>query len=472
MFRDYVHLSLNGKLHKITGKFAFLPFSEYLRYEKGLTGTKVVCAEGDCGACSVMFQRVSNDDSKFQSLNTCICPGILLDSCHVISVEGLKVGEELSEVQDSIVRNFSAQCGFCTPGFVVSMANLFEQKTDVTKQNVKNYLTGNLCRCTGYSSIINAALDVDTKKIKPLNQKFNFSETTKTLQSESEKPIKINSQNKEFFAPITLKMATDYKTEHPEARIVSGSTDIGVQVNKGKEPGLRLMSLHLIRELYEIKEDDSWVQVGAKTSISSLQNFLPESDKFSEFLNIFASPQIKNTATLVGNVANGSPIADTTPYLLTADAEVFLLSSKGQRKVFLENFIKGYKNFDLNPDEFITHIRFKKIPPEAKIDLSKISQRRDLDISCVNSSFIFTVDNRIIQDAKIAFGGVGPKTLRLRDIEKGLIGETLSLESIEKTKSSIQKNITPISDARGSAEFRTEMCQNLFERFIHENFDL
>tara|TARA_B110001454_G_scaffold218991_1_gene249040 strand:- start:82652 stop:83839 length:1188 start_codon:yes stop_codon:yes gene_type:complete len=395
-----------------------------------------------------------------------------MDMSHIISVEGLEKNNQLSEVQDAMVKNFGGQCGFCTPGFVMALSSMFENTKNISEQKVKNYVTGNLCRCTGYQPIINAAMAVDTKKVAPLKSCYNYEKLTKDLEANQTIPIKITVGEKEFFAPTTLTQAAEYKKLHPKVRIFSGATDIGVQINKGKNPGINLMSLHLIPEMYALKQDADQVIVGARVNLTTLQKFLEgRSPKFAEFLNIFASPQIKNAATLVGNLANGSPIADTTPYLLTADAVVELFSPKGLRSVPLTDFIKGYKSFDLKDDEFITSIRFK-IPnsQSSKIGLFKVSQRRDLDISCVNSSFVFQTQNKKIEKAKIAYGGVGPKALRLFDVEKVLEGQEMTSALADQAKQMIAASITPISDLRGSSEFRSKICLDLFDRFVQENF--
>jgi xanthine dehydrogenase small subunit len=473
MFRDYIHLSINGKLQKISGKYAFLPLSDLLRYGLSLTGTKIVCAEGDCGACTVMFRRPQSDSKKFQSLNSCIATTFLLDGAHLITVEDIQQKDDLSEIQESMVRNFGGQCGFCTPGFVMSITNMYEQKSAPTEQNVKNYLTGNLCRCTGYTPIIQAALDVDVKKIKPLDEKHDFQKLATEIAPDLVKPIKIVFENKEFFAPTTLKEAAEYKNQNPTVRIFSGATDLGVQINKGKNPGQKMMSLHLINDLYELKIEDEWIKVGARVNLDRLQKFVEKlAPEFAQFLNIFASPQIKNTATLVGNLANGSPIADTTPYLLTADAQVNLLSVDGPRTLALNDFIKGYKSFDMKENEFITGTQFKAFKANTqKIGIYKISQRRDLDISAVNSSFVLELENKKIISARLAFGGVGPKAIRLSMLEKSLIGKSVNPSLIEETRKLIADNITPIADVRGSAEFRKLMAQDLFSKFAQEHLE-
>ncbi len=474
-FRDYVRITINGKAQTIRGEQAFLPFSSLLRYEFGLTGTKIVCSEGDCGACTVMYRRTldSNSSENFQSLNSCISTTFLMDMSHVISVEGLAQNNHLSEIQDSMVKNFGGQCGFCTPGFVMSITNMFENTKTITEQKIKNYLTGNLCRCTGYQPIINAAMAVDTNKISPLKKHYDYSSLSAVLYKDAVVPIKINVGEKEFFAPTTLEMAAEYKKANPQVRLFSGATDIGVQINKGKNPGIKLMSLHLITELYDLRLEGDQAVVGARVNLASLQKFLEgKSPKFAEFLNVFASPQIKNAATLVGNLANGSPIADTTPFLLTAEASVELVSTIGTRSVLLTDFIKGYKSFDLKEAEFISRIRFNVSADANKAALFKVSQRRDLDISCVNSSFLFRTKGTHIEKARISYGGVGPKAVRLFDVEKLLEGQNLDTALVDKAKKLISQSITPISDLRGSADFRSGLCLDLFDRFLKENFNV
>ena len=462
MSRDFFKLSINGKAYEFGERHAFLPLSELLRYERSLTGTKVVCAEGDCGACTVMMSR---DGKTYKSINSCIATGILLDGCHVITVEALEQEGQLSEIQDSMVRNFGGQCGFCTPGFVMSMVNMYENAKDITEQKAKNYMTGNLCRCTGYSPILKAALDVDYTKIQPLSKVY---EKPDVNEKES---IHIEWDGNEFFAPKTLKEAVEYKKKNPEARVFSGATDIGVQVNKGKSAGTRLMSFHLIDELYDLKEKSGWIHVGARVSLDDLQNFIEDkAPEFANFLNIFASPQIKNAATLIGNVANGSPIGDSTPYLMTADAVVELYGPDGDREVPLVDFITGYKTFDLKSGEFITSIRFKVLDKTSRAGVYKVSQRRDLDISCVNGSFILNVEAGKIKQARIAVGGVGPKTLRLKNVEEALEGEVLTSDIVKKSKKLIEDSVTPISDARGTEEFRRRVTGDLFEKYVQEHF--
>jgi xanthine dehydrogenase small subunit len=373
-----------------------------------------------------------------------------------------------------MIRCFGGQCGFCTPGFVMSIANLYEHKSKPTQQNVKNYLTGNLCRCTGYQPIIQAALSVDESKMQTVGEMYPLKQESKVLKSKTKDSILIETEDKQFFAPATLKEAVKYRAKHPEVRIFSGATDLGVQINKGKDPGARQMSLQLIPELYEISVHKDQIHVGARATLDQLQTFVAgKVPAFERFLNIFASPQIKNSATLVGNLANGSPIADTTPFLLAADASVVLAGPKGKRELPIVDFFKGYKQFNMAKNEFISSIHWSmKGLKGAKIGLYKISQRRDLDISCVNACFILRLKGDVVSDAKIAYGGLGPTPLRLPAVEKSLVGKRLDSDLVRKAESLIAAAVKPQSDVRGTAEFRTLLAQRVFQKYTHEHFQL
>ena len=421
-----------------------------------------------------MVARVMEGERlRYRSINSCIATGILLDGCHIITVEGLRESGELCEVQASMVRNFGSQCGFCTPGFVMSLMNMFEHKSQMTEQNVKNYLTGNLCRCTGYAPILKAALDVDVHRHRRLAERFPMEELTRELREEIRRPVLVEWAGREFYAPVSLEQAAEYKARHSCVRIFSGATDLGVQVNKGKDHGERLMSLHLIEELYGTRAENSRMRIGARVTLDRLQSEMQERvPVFANFLNIFASPQIKSAATLVGNLANGSPIADTIPFLLTMDAEMEMASKRGVRVVEVSRFFKGYKDLDLAGDEFISFISFALPSIEtSKMALYKVSQRRDLDISCVNSGFYIQLEpgERRIGKARVAFGGVGPTPIRVPRAEDWLQGKTPDAATLGKARELIGESIAPVSDVRGSEEFRRLMCQRLFDRFTAEH---
>lgn len=469
--RESISFYLNGEKKTVTGAQIFLPLSSYLRYEQQLTGTKVVCAEGDCGACSVMIAKWSPSGirNQYYSINSCIALVFAMDGASIVTIEALNDNNQCSEIQSSMIRNFSSQCGFCTPGFVVSMANMFEQKSDselpLNQQVVKNYLTGNLCRCTGYCSIIEAAIDVNLKKHQLVKDKY----PQKDLSDLMKESILIKTNECEFYAPVTLAEACRYKDENPEAIIFSGSTDLGVQINKGHFEPRKILSLHLLAEVYEQKIENGFVTIGAKVTFSETQKLVKEAiPAIDRFFNIFASPQIKNTATVVGNLANASPIADSVPPLMALDAEVHIQGRNSQSVKPLKDFYLGYKKLNLKKDEIITKIKFHIPSENFKFENYKVSQRRDLDISTVNASFNFSFKDKTIESARIVYGGVAATTLRLEEVENVLTGKSLDLNLINAAKEKIKQSIQPLSDVRGQSEYRLLLAVNLFEKYAKE----
>jgi xanthine dehydrogenase small subunit len=469
--RNSVSFYLNGVKKTVSGEHVFLPLSSYLRYELQQTGTKVVCAEGDCGACTVMMSKNSFASSReYFGLNSCIAMTFAMDGCNIVTVEGLqsKTGE-LSEVQCSMVRNFGGQCGFCTPGFVMAITNLHEQKEKPTEQNVKNYLTGNLCRCTGYAPIIKSALDVDTQKHVKVGDKYPVQDFVKELSQ----ALHVKTEFSEIYAPLTMEEAVKYKSENPDVIIFSGSTDLGVQFNKGNIRPKKILSLHLIPELYKAEIKNNKVLVGSRVSLNDLQKLVSAKvPKLDQFLNIFASPQIKHSATLVGNLANASPIADTTPLMMALDAVIHVKGQKGNRDISLHNFYLGYKKLNLQQDEIITSVSFDIPKSDSLFENYKISQRRDLDISTVNASFKFDILHNKIQSARIVYGGVGPTTIRLNQVEDQITGQDLNQAWLEATKNKITQSLKPLTDLRGTADYRQILIGNLFEKFAKEQLGL
>jgi xanthine dehydrogenase small subunit len=462
--RNEIIFYVNGVEQKVSGSEAFMNLSEYLRYQKALTGTKVVCAEGDCGACTVLLKRSESPSEDYFGFNSCIAPVYALDGAGVVTVEGLKSEKgDLHPAQKAMVKTHGAQCGYCTPGFICSLAGLAQDAKksgcELSEKKVRNHLTGNLCRCTGYDAIIQAGTEMDLKDLGELPG-FRVQDLSESIQ--------IRAGDREVFLPISLNEALQYLSIHPDARVVSGSTDLGVVQNKGKLSLSRILGLHRIRDLYQIAEEQDHLRIGARVSLSRIEKASESSfPEFSRILRIFASPQIKNSGSLVGNLVNASPIADTIPFLRVAEAEVVLQSSSGERNIPVNEFLKpGYKQLDLKPGELVREIRLRKVKGNFK--LFKVSARRDLDISAVTFAAYYELRDRTIVSLRLAMGGVGPSVLRLHDFEKEAIGkefdETLFRDFAERTRVLLK----PVTDVRGSAAFRHQLCYNLMMRFHDE----
>lgn len=470
--RNSIILYINGVRHELTGAEAFMSVANYLRYKKSLTGTKVVCSEGDCGACTVLLSRYQNGKmQRYRSINSCISFMYLLDKCHLITVEGLGDFSHLHEVQEKMVEHHGAQCGYCTPGIVCSLASLSEdaknKDVELDEKKVKNYLTGNLCRCTGYEPIIEAGKNIDLTKVKTFKDSFGHDQLEDEYKSLDNQSIYLKHDEKSVFLPKDLNSYFAHD-EITDMNITSGATDLGVVHNKGKINLEQIVSLNAIDDLYNVVEDDNFLIVGAKASLTDVeQACLKSHTEFSKLIHVFASPQIKNKGTLIGNVMNASPIGDTIPFLRVADAILCLTNGKEAREININDFIlPGYKQLDIKENEIVTHIKIPKSDLEYKI--YKVAVRKDLDISSVSLAVSYKLNGDIIENIKIAYGGVGPSVLRLEKLESKTQGKKIEKTLVKELASLVDNEITPLSDLRGSESYRRKLAHNLLLKFFDE----
>ena len=470
--RDYILIYVNGERHEVKGEQAFWPLSDFLRYGLRRTGTKVVCAEGDCGACTALrFAPVPGADQQadFRGINTCIYPVFLADGSHLVTVEGLAEGEQLHPVQQAMIDEYGSQCGFCTPGFVMALADMFERDSPVTDQDIKNHLTGNLCRCTGYQPILNAAHKVRGAKFARIKERYDDHAITEDLKKHRQKPVFIRHQQQTFQSPVTVTDATAVLANDPQCRIYSGATDLGVRHNKAGTTAQNAVSLNLVEDLYRLERQNDVIFVGAKVSLRQLETFTEqECSVFADFMHIFASPQIKESATLVGNLMNGSPIADTLPFLFAVDAQVHCCGPQGERKISIHDLFTGYKTYSLQPGEWVKGLSFQVPKTDVFCRLYKVSQRRDLDISGVNAAIVARGTPDQVSEIKVALGGVGPTTLRLPKTEAYLQGKSFQPATVDQLEPIIRQEVTPLSDVRGTAEYRYKLAINLLRKFAHD----
>ncbi len=295
--KNKVVFYLNGKKHEVGAEVAGMMLADYLRYEKNLTGTKIVCAEGDCGACSVLryFPHIEAEDNHYLPINSCITVVANLHGSSLVTVDALKEKDELHVAQAAMVKCHGSQCGFCTPGFVMALTGLVEEKickkeSVIDAQEAKNCITGNLCRCTGYQPIIDAAVSMDLKKAQSVKERFFTDHQKVILQEAFDKGVALESDEFSYCAPKSIQEALDYLKANPDARIVGASTDLGVVHNKRKITLTKLLSLHLISELYEIHENDGVVTLGARVTMNEFRHFMKDhSPEFAKYLDVFAS---------------------------------------------------------------------------------------------------------------------------------------------------------------------------------------
>jgi xanthine dehydrogenase small subunit len=475
--RDKIVFYLNGKRQEAGAEDAAMMLADYLRVRRSLPGTKIVCAEGDCGACTVLRLVPGRTGDQYQAVNSCILTVAQMDGSSLVTVDALADGDKLSPVQEAMVRCHGSQCGFCTPGFVMALTGLVEKrqgKEGFTAVEAKNALTGNLCRCTGYQPIVDATMAIRPSECIPLKKRYYSASQGKELKAAAAKPVRIAGSEFSFFAPKTFKDASAYLKKNPDARILSAGTDLGVLHNKRRRRLTRALSLHLVPGLDKIQlKGASRVSVGAGASLTELRRFLKKRvPEFARFLDVFASPQIKNVATLAGNVANASPIGDTPPFLLVAGAEVHAAGGRGKRVIPIDRFFEGYRKTALKPGEAIAAIEFEIPRKTETLSLYKVSQRKDLDISSVSAAFRVewqgTGAKRRIARARIAMGGVAATPVRLRRTEEALAGAAPDRATLERAIGVLQSEIEPISDLRGSSAFRRVVTENLLRRFFEE----
>jgi xanthine dehydrogenase small subunit len=466
--RDHLLLYVNGCALQVGHKDAFMTLAEFLRRRRQLTGTKVVCAEGDCGACAVLVGRLSADGNslKYSSVNSCIQLMFQLDATHVVTVEGLKQEGELNPVQKTMVSCHGTQCGFCTPGFVVSLCDLMQKKDAVKIHDVRRALVGNLCRCTGYDSIVRAAMQTDRSAMKSLDALYPPENIIAKLAAAGAEEVSIEAAGVKFFKPLSIENALRFRKENSDCLIVSGATDLGVQRNKGTRKFTIVMSTAAMRDILGFEISPTAICIGAGETLSELERVtaihLPE---LSRFLAFFGSPLIKNAATLAGNLVNASPIGDNLPAFYVLGGEVEIAGPDSRRWVGIEQFYIGYRKTILKSDELVTRLRLP-LPAEGEhFKLYKVSKRKDLDISSFGAAIWMRIIGGKIESTRIAYGGVGPMVMRLPVVEKFLIGKTASKELFAEAGEIARSEIAPISDVRGSENYRRTLGKNILIKF-------
>jgi xanthine dehydrogenase small subunit len=371
-----------------------------------------------------------------------------------------------------MVRCQGSQCGFCTPGFVVAMCGLLEEHQRLDDDTLRAGLVGNLCRCTGYESILKAGSEVNGADVKRLEQLYPPREFTVALREHAGQAVHVTADGREFFKPVTVAQAVEFKSSHPTCVPIAGATDVGVQINKGTRDPACVLSLSGLSDLRAITQNDGVLTIGALATLADCEHRVASLDR--ELSKMFArhgSPLIRNAGTLAGNIANASPIGDSMPALFVLNAEVELTGRSGSRRVNMNDFYTGYRKTVMTPDELITRV----IIPLPKRDgagehfrLYKVSKRHDLDIATFTAAFFMRRENGVIGEIRIAYGGVGPVIYRLRKTEEALTGKPLNQSEIESAAEIARGEITPIADVRGDAEYRFQLAENILRKFYFD----
>jgi len=446
---------------------------DFLRLDRRLRGTKEGCAEGDCGACTVLVGRLFDGQLKYESVNACIRFVGSLDGCHVVTVEALAGGDgTLHPVQQAMVDTHASQCGFCTPGFVMSLYGLWMQNPQPNIQEIEKALQGNLCRCTGYAAIIRAAESVsaigDLKKDPLITERARVTEQLLALKDG--KRVVIGEGTQQLILPANVDDFADVLENNPNATIVAGSTDVGLWVTKFMREIGPVVFLSHLDELRQIIEGDEGLTLGAGVSYTEAYPvIIRHFPQLTELWNRIGGEQVRNMGTVGGNVANGSPIGDTPPALIGLGATVLLRKGKIRRSVPIENYFIEYGKQDRSPGEFVEGIHVPYLGAEDLYGVYKISKRLDEDISSVCGAFRVVLDARgRVNSAVIAFGGMAGTPKRASAVERALIGIVWDEGAIEKAVAAFSNDFTPLTDWRASADYRLLVAKNLLRRFYRE----
>ncbi len=468
--RDHVRFHLNGRPHAVRGGDAFAPLTDYVRNTCGLPGTKVVCAEGDCGACTVLVGRPDGGGVKYLPVDSCIQFVYQLDGTHVVTVEGLpETGDDLHPVQKAMVECHGSQCGYCTPGFVMALAGWAEGGADADPAAVRTALTGNLCRCTGYLPILDAASAISRTPPARLADRPDAPALGKELATLTAEPLTVGDGRRTFVAPTTLADAVAFKAANPAAVLVSGGTELGVLRNKrGYDPDT-LLSLARVPGLDRIEHDGDRLLIGANVTWSQIEREVaPLIPAFGPIVRRFGSPQIRNVGTLAGNVVNGSPIADSLPLLMVLDAEVEIAGPRGTRTRPLAGFYTGYKQKDLAADELLTRIVLPLPTPGDRLRLYKVSRRTDLDIATFGAAVRIREANGTIERAAVAYSGMAATVVRLPRTEAALAGGPFREATFRQAGTVARGEVSPLTDVRGGRDYRGELAANVLVKFFFE----
>ena len=439
----------------------------FIRLKLKKTGTKEGCAEGGCGACTIVLAEEEKNNLNYKAINSCIAFVPMLHGKQLILVEDLlEKNGLLHPIQKAMVDHHGSQCGFCTPGFVMSLFAMHKKSSSFSEDHINDTLSGNLCRCTGYRPIIDAAKSLKNKKIIDSFERFK-EKTIRLLKKIKFTSISINN-GKKYFAPKNTKELKKILNNNPNSKLLSGGTDLSLIVTKDRANLDSLIYIGGINELNYIKKNKFFIEIGANTPLVKVEDYIKKYYlDFNKILKRYGSKQIRNVATIAGNIATASPIGDTLPLLLSLDSTIVIESFKTKKSMKLQDFFVGYRKTRLKKKEFISSI---KIPIYAKniFKAYKISKRFDDDISSVCASFNFEIQNKKIKSVKIAFGGMSAIPKRAEHCEKILKNKEFSNEILDKAKESLFKDFAPISDMRASREYRIEIAKNLLAKCFDE----
>ena len=471
--RTHIRFILDGEVVTVDDIAPTTTLLEYLREKLGRTGTKEGCAEGDCGACTVVIGESVAGKIVYRAINSCIRFLPTLDGKEIVTVENLKAAEgKLHPVQQAMVDHHASQCGFCTPGFVMSLFGLYLNEAAPQREDVVRALSGNLCRCTGYRPIVDAGCHMKDYA-DPASWSRTHAQDAKhrqALQAIAATDNVALQAGAGYRAPASIDELARLCDANPKALLLAGGTDVGLWVTKQLRDLPMLIYTGNVAELKSLRERENALEIGAAVSLTdAYAAIVARYPMLAELAERFGSPPVRNSGTLGGNVANGSPIGDSMPFMLALGASVKLHRAGGEREMPLEDFYLGYQKKALQPGEFVEAVRVPLSPAGRRFASYKVSKRFDQDISALCGAYAFDLDNGRIAKVRIAYGGMAAVPKRALQTEAVLTGQPWSRATIEAALPALALDYAPLSDMRASAGYRMQVAQNLLLRFFAEH---